>query len=160
MISGFPSLTPRFEMVAQTRTSAGPASPPRQGTVARSHLPNRFGSSSATGAEGPCGRVRDFCDLNSRWRAHGSLPRLQVRTLREWDINGRNQSMRELSLQDPSHSSRAVVDRVEVLWGDRLVLRRWALARTRRYSYRTYAVPYCRRLGKKLYRDRRGERHC
>jgi hypothetical protein len=88
------------------------------------------------------------------------LPRLQFRTLHEWDINGRIPSMRELSLQDPSHRSRAAVYRAVVFWGDRLVLRRWALARTRRSSCRTYAVPYCRRLGKKLYRGRRGERYC
>jgi hypothetical protein len=105
-------------------------------------------------------RLRDFCDLNSRWRAHGSLPELHFRTLREWDINGRDPGMRELSLLDPSHLSRADVYRVEVFWGDRLVVRRWALFRTVRYSYRTYAESYCRRIGKKLYRDRRGERYC
>jgi hypothetical protein len=159
VVSGFPGLTPSFELVAPpdfgrasltVRATDGCATtPPQSVRVVVSHR----GRQAAR-------RVRDFCDLNSRWRARGTLPRLHFRTLRVSETNGRNPSVRELSLLDASHLSRTSVYRVEVFWGDRLVLRRWALARTVRDSYRTYAEPYCRRLGKKLYRDRRGEHYC
>jgi hypothetical protein len=159
VISGFPGLTPRFEIVAQPDLGRARFTVAARDGCALTPLGPLEVVVSHRGRRA-VRRLRDFCDLNSRWRAHGSLPRLQFRTLRAWEIGGREPSRRELSLLDPSHLSRAAVYRVEVFWDDRLVLRRWALARTRRYSYRTYAVRYCRRLGKKLYRDRRGERYC
>jgi hypothetical protein len=105
-------------------------------------------------------RLRDFCDINSRWRANGSIPRLHFRSPRDdlpaWTVL----DSRELSIVDASHVSRKAIYRVDVRWGHQLVLRRWLLTRTRRFSDRWYGAELCRGLDLKVHRGPNGRAYC
>jgi hypothetical protein len=159
VVSGVPGLEPRVEMVGQVDLGRAVIAVGTRDGCDRT-APEAVKVVVSQRGRQAVRRLRDFCDRASRWRGHGSLPVLQFRGAFPEQVPQSMPDMRHLFLQDTSHLSRVLVYRVEVFWGDQLVLRRWMLARTVRFSDRIYAVPFCRRAGKKIHSDLRGARYC